>query len=423
MSTHKLAQGLASLGRNGDSLLMHVQPEEVAGLQALAESHGTSLTINPDTGMPEAFSLGGMLSAALPAAAGFMFGGPLGAELGVSSTMGSIAAGALTGAALAAMTDKNPLMGGLMGGLGGYGGGELSNAVAAYGTPASTMGGDIFSQIPASTIAENPEGFQAAANLNAGLAPANQAAQTAFENSMHLPISASQQVQGAQAGFSTASAATPLQTGINKVMQSPMDFLSQKGNMMKVGMPVASAVMGGLEPSDFMNQVNKPNTDKYDPNATLNLGGDTGLKLLASGGAIDSYSTGGNYGVYTQPDTAPVTPQLSQDGYGLGRLNSLSQTASAAMASNYGSYAEGGMLNGHGDGMSDSIPATIEGKQPARLADGEFVVPADVVSHIGNGSSKAGAQRLYAMMDKVRQARTGTKKQGKQINPNKYLPG
>jgi hypothetical protein len=84
--------------------------------------------------------------------------------------------------------------------------------------------------------------------------------------------------------------------------------------------------------------------------------------------------------------------------------------------------ARGGYLDGQGDGMSDSIPATIEGKQPARLADGEFVVPADVVSHLGNGSSKAGSKRLYAMLDKVRHARTGNKKQGKQINPAKYMP-
>jgi hypothetical protein len=85
-------------------------------------------------------------------------------------------------------------------------------------------------------------------------------------------------------------------------------------------------------------------------------------------------------------------------------------------------YAKGGYLDGPGDGMSDSIPATIEGKQPARLADGEFVIPADVVSHLGNGSTKAGSKRLYAMLDKVRHARTGNKKQGKQINPNKFMP-
>ena len=79
------------------------------------------------------------------------------------------------------------------------------------------------------------------------------------------------------------------------------------------------------------------------------------------------------------------------------------------------------MLKGPGDGMSDGIPAVIAGKQPAKLANEEFVVPADVVSHLGNGSSEAGAKVLYKMMDRVRQARTGTKKQGKQINPEKYL--
>jgi hypothetical protein len=97
-----------------------------------------------------------------------------------------------------------------------------------------------------------------------------------------------------------------------------------------------------------------------------------------------------------------------------------------AMASggiaNLGSYSDGGrMLKGPGDGMSDSIPASISGKRPARLADGEFVVPADVVSHLGNGSTDAGAKQLYAMMDKVRQARTGRKSQGREINPRKYM--
>jgi hypothetical protein len=80
------------------------------------------------------------------------------------------------------------------------------------------------------------------------------------------------------------------------------------------------------------------------------------------------------------------------------------------------------MLKGPGDGMSDSIPATIANKRPARLADNEFVVPADVVSHIGNGSSDAGAKKLYAMMDKVRKARTGKKKQAPAINSDKYMP-
>ena len=83
--------------------------------------------------------------------------------------------------------------------------------------------------------------------------------------------------------------------------------------------------------------------------------------------------------------------------------------------------AKGRYLGGATDGMADKIPARIGGKQEARLSHGEFVIPADVVSHLGNGNSEAGAKRLYAMMDKIRVARTGTKKQGKQINPDKFL--
>lgn len=85
------------------------------------------------------------------------------------------------------------------------------------------------------------------------------------------------------------------------------------------------------------------------------------------------------------------------------------------------SMAQGRYLGGPTDGMADKIPARIGNKQEARLSHGEFVIPADVVSHLGNGNSEAGAKRLYAMMDKVRTARTGTKKQGKQINPDKFL--
>ena len=84
--------------------------------------------------------------------------------------------------------------------------------------------------------------------------------------------------------------------------------------------------------------------------------------------------------------------------------------------------AKGRYLGGATDGMADKIPARIGGKQEARLSHGEFVIPADVVGHLGNGNSEAGAKRLYEMMDRIRQARTGTTKQGKQVNPNKFLP-
>ena len=83
---------------------------------------------------------------------------------------------------------------------------------------------------------------------------------------------------------------------------------------------------------------------------------------------------------------------------------------------------EGKYLNGASDGMADKLPANIEGGQEARLSDGEFVIPADVVSHLGNGNSDAGAKTLYAMMDRIRKARTGTEEQGKKISAHKMLP-
>jgi hypothetical protein len=93
---------------------------------------------------------------------------------------------------------------------------------------------------------------------------------------------------------------------------------------------------------------------------------------------------------------------------------------------NLGSYSDGGrLLRGPGDGVSDSIPAVIGRKQPARLADGEFVVPARIVSEIGNGSTEAGARKLYAMMDRVQKARGNTMGKGKvakNSRAERYLP-
>jgi hypothetical protein len=111
---------------------------------------------------------------------------------------------------------------------------------------------------------------------------------------------------------------------------------------------------------------------------------------------------------------AAVTPQeieaqYRQLGFAQGGLASLPQS-------------KGYYLGGATDGMADKIPANINGQQPAALSDGEFVMPADVVSHLGNGNSDAGAKVLYSMMDRVRQARTGTTEQGRKIAPNKFTP-
>ena len=150
-------------------------------------------------------------------------------------------------------------------------------------------------------------------------------------------------------------------------------------------------------------------------------------RTFAAGGLADLAAgqtpQPGMLGMQGTPD-GTQRPPISQDGYGLGRLNTMTMNQGNAQGQNgnYAGFAKGGYLDGGGDGMSDSIPASIEGNQPAALADGEFVIPADVVSHLGNGSTKAGAKRLYHMLDQIRKARTGHTKQGKQIDANKFLP-
>jgi hypothetical protein len=117
---------------------------------------------------------------------------------------------------------------------------------------------------------------------------------------------------------------------------------------------------------------------------------------------------------YFSPTTYTQQDQMSKAAG--GGLMSLGQ-------SNLGSYSDGGrLLQGPGDGVSDSIPAIIGRKQPARLANGEFVIPARIVSELGNGSTDAGAKRLYEMMDRVQKVRRKTKNVAANTKASKYLP-
>ena len=171
----------------------------------------------------------------------------------------------------------------------------------------------------------------------------------------------------------------------------------------------------------------EPKTNPLTGEMTANMAaggtGEDALKdLLSSRDAMDQYES-----QYQSDPNSVKSAAQGGDYNAMLAMNQLRGTPNANYAgggiANLGGYSDGGrMLKGPGDGMSDSIPATIQGKQPARLADNEFVVPADVVSHLGNGSSDAGAKKLYAMMDKVRKARTGKAKQAPQINANKYMP-
>jgi hypothetical protein len=623
-----------------------MQPEEVAGLQSLARMHGTSLTVNPHTGMPEAFSLGKMFKSLVPMAAGFLLG-PAGFGMFSSSLMAGLAVGGLT--ALTGGSLGESVMAGF-GGAGGFGLGEMlkgagtqvteslardqlaKNALevskgAATSTPALTNqlanSGQLSMFTRPDVVGSNLLANPNMANVTNVLPDAsafgqigNSAgtiAQTGGAANLGGAIPGAPKPMGGFGGtfgqnFSQAG------KGLDYAMNNPTDFLKTAGGgdmltgAFKVGAPFAGPILAGMEPEG--NNYPTQEKYKYDPYATLNLNDiNSGLKLVAKGGYIDSYATGGtvnsNRGtvaggglqdLYGASDNTG-SPSLSQDGYGIGRLDSLAQqgsltkagdmfyaeggpvsfaeggeaypevtdasnlnklptlnlntgesavsggnplemllksgfkgsifgpmagqsalyqsnTAGAApggllsamkqlvpggagikspgtlpagllgalLTSNpelaklfgiaspatsspdtttsspapapdynnpipgvtgalyptgpdygayqptsYGTYelkkaAKGGYLDGPGDGLSDSIPATIEGKQPARLADGEFVISSDVVSGLGNGSSKAGAKKLYAMMDRVRQQAHGTKKQIRKVNDKQVMP-
>jgi hypothetical protein len=198
--------------------------------------------------------------------------------------------------------------------------------------------------------------------------------------------------------------------------------------------PTASSILGATKGGSAVAGLTGPQMLGY------GLAGSSALSLLgnqsrtSAGGSkeedeytkrLKGYRLSPDYQPYrAQQPSSYYRPTYAADG---GVMNSYDDEAGMDMAgggmTSLGGYSDGGrMLKGPGDGMSDSIPGVIGGKQPARLADGEFVVPADVVSHLGNGSTDAGAKRLYSMMDDIRKARTGRKKQAPEINADKYLP-
>lgn len=436
MATHQLAQGLASLGRHGDSMLMHVSPAEVEGLSALGKMTGHKLHTNPHTGMPEAFDFGSFLASLLPTAAGFMMGGPAGAALGIKSgtaaaTLAPIAAGMATGAAVAGAKGDDLLTGTLMGGLGGFGGGNLAGT---------------FGKMGANTAAQTAQEA-----IKGGYVPGTVEGANVGLQSQIMPASMT-----ASAPAIAPTVGENIMSGVSQFASDPMGkgfdaFKQAGGTAFDLAAPVGMAGLAGVQGDMYpemdtsLEEKRKAEENKYrDPRTgLLNLAQASPGLRLATGGTVNTnsstISSGGIQDLYGTNDQTTGTQNLSKEGYGIGRLNSLAAEGSRAKAADTfyamggpiafadgGIFeleaAKGGYLDGQGDGMSDSIPATIEGKQPARLADGEFVVPADVVSHLGNGSSKAGAKNLYAMMHKVRKARTGHTKQGKEIKPQKYMP-
>ena len=349
--------------------------------------------------------------------------------------MGGVGEAMLLGAAMgggsAALTGGDPLKGALMGGLTGGIGGAISPALSAMtgGVPAA---GAISAAAPAATsMAPTVANAAAAAPAVATSAvpaatpftqiPAGQTFAQASQAAMNpIPAPGSlgsgtfkffpeAQSSGIDALLKPTAAAPPVapvasatpQTfgeGMQKFLKAPIQSI--KDNPMTAASAAFRGATGARkeleEPDEYDGPLKrfKFNPSSYQPS------------FFAAEGGIANLAAGG-YDRMVGEDPMYMSNMASG---GISDLGS------------YSDYAQGGrMLKGPGDGMSDSIPASIANKRPARLATEEFVVPADVVSGIGNGSSDAGAKQLYAMMDRVRKARTGRKSQGREIDPRQYM--
>lgn len=461
-----LAQELTRYGRNGDTVLAHINPQEAALLKKL----GGSGTINPHTGLPEYFfkAVSRAVAApfkavnevvkAIPVIGPAIDRGLVSLDKAVGNTIpggwntlaqtalaftplglpAKVGLAALGGSGAFGKEGKFNFQRALMSGAMAYGMNQLTAGLQNAGSTTYDPSAGLTDATAKAASNIDPsvlEGMTAEQVANAASStPYFQAAQSNIDPSFLEGMSAAD-VAGANVLPSVPNAPAPSflqQTGANlSAAGQGIKNLSGFGTgtvseaASKFAAPVTTAGMTalgvgtmGLASLDEQEkalsqsyQQGQVNQDEYNRQMTLIADGrrraEEAIRAnpyqFARGGSVDD-ELGGDY---------------SAMGMDQGNLQKGLFGLNYAMGGNVSIQPR--FLSGGGDGMSDSIPATIEGKQQARLADGEFVVPADVVSGIGNGSSKAGAKRLYGMMDRVRKERTGTTKQAKAINPARVM--
>ena len=401
MSLQIAAQHLAAQGRGPDTTLVHMTPGEVKSLQAIAMAHGGSLTINPKTGLPEA----GFLSSLLPMIAGAAL-----TATGVGAPMAALLVGGGTGLA------TGNLKKGLMAGLGAFGGANIGQGLTALGTqelgtqaalsggsaaeavsaaqasPFSTMGKGFQTMFGGGQTAAGASGFGAGIDAMGGLKGVLQTG-----GALAAPM-----LMGADSKYTapTPKATTPYpeqQFNPGQIMPAPQADVPAYADM-------------GRNFSTERTYFNPSFSPMATPTTQMPF-------MAASGGTVEDMS---NANAYSMQMARGGVSDLGVD------MTTGQERMAAGGLSHLGDYSDGGrLLRGPGDGVSDSIPATIGNKQPARLADGEFVVPARIVSELGNGSTEAGARKLYAMMDRVQKVRgqtVGKGKVAKNSRADKYLP-
>lgn len=428
MSLQIAAQHLASKGRGPDTMLVHMAPGEVKSLQELAMAHGGTLTTNPDTGLPEA----GFLSSILPMVAGAALG-PAG--FGLTAMQAGLAAGALGTLATGSLRK------GLMAGLGAYGGAGIGDVIGKAGTAAIEAGatGAGTALPPVVDVGTMAAQAPVAPPLSAADAGMGVYDASGFKAVPQTITAETQNLLNRYPAPVPPSTPVPDITVRSPVLNVPnqMDLMSDKAAALREAGPMGRFTKGLSEiaekPSLLFNKENL----KYgaaglgslmlqEPKSVQAPRDTEQYRYAYSPGPMMPPTRMGDVGEYTY--FRPSYTRLAADG-GLMDLPvqrmSDKNEAETMMAnggqmyakggiSHLGDYSDGGrLLKGPGDGVSDSIPATIADKRPARLADGEFVVPARIVSELGNGSTEAGARKLYAMMDRVQKRRAKTVGKGK----------
>ena len=470
----------AAYGRYGDNTMVHMNNEEVAGLAGLAKSMGRELTTNPVTGYPEAFSL----RDALPIIAGIgttaMGLGPIGTGLVVggttAATTGSLEQGLLSGLTAGAMSGiggelsdvaaqqatkqganvtgqqmaadlarkgftENQIMGRLAGSgaTSELGRGTMGEIATQAASDAAQTGA-----IPYNSVA-NPMTAQIGTQATTNAAPSMG---QGMMGRMTAPAQGAYNIATGAPGAPTASEF--LQANKGKIAAAGIGMSGQEQYKAQAEMEGRKEAMDRekaekLEATQETIRRNYANVGRALPTNPY-----TGRPVFATGGIVGLMDGGRPYdnpefeaeyeaAMGAEPWYRSLPADMVEGLFGIkdpyvmqkileikrqrAKEKGVDERAAGGAIGPFDSaprYLEtGGML---GDGMSDDIPATIDGDQPAALSDGEFVIPADVVSHLGNGSSDAGAQQLYSMMDRIRQARTGNKEQGKEINPRKMMP-
>ncbi len=382
---HDIAKHVAAHGRGEDTVLIHMTPTEVGGLQALALAHGGSLTINPHTGLPEA----GFLSSILPMIAGvglnFLFPG-LGA-LGSAALVGGV-----TGVA------SHDIGKGLLAGLGAYGGFGLAEGLGALGSSAALNAPGAASLVAPGAEAAAEMGLGSlGAEATANVAPVADGfagrASNAWSGLTHAGDSwdATKAAFGGEKGlFKTAgAAAAPLLFG---------DSFSSTATKMP-----GTGNTGVIRPYTYERETKVTPYDPTQPASVTSIPGNYMTGHYVAGTPYQyvsgSYADGGP--VQQMSDRNIMGHNTMWPGAMINQSPAQVQTFSGEPR-----FADGGtLLRGPGDGVSDDIHATIQGQEPVRLADGEFIIPARAVSELGNGSTEAGSRQLYAMLDRIQERR------------------